>query len=220
MGLQLFGDSQGKVWIYEQATLHSSVNVLVPPPGSEWHSDAPDSMEQFGAECGSKELVALAPFGRGFVAITKGGFLAVCGMQRSGCGSPAALCCSLAVCCGSCSQRHWHTNHAKEWVLLVAAMTLCFVGRVGDRVFATDQLLRVPTCDDDCHLVALAAAADTAAVVNSRNEVYHVCPANVESSNKIDQLVGILPTDLEVRVLTCMRNVFDVQTVPALVNSA
>ena len=45
----------------------------------------------------------------------------------------------------------------------------------------------------------MAAAADMIAVVNAGNEVYHLCPSNLESDGKIDQLVGMLPTDLEVR---------------------
>jgi hypothetical protein len=78
MGFQLLGDSEGRVRIYEQNHLQSTVHVLVPPEGSEWRSTGPDALQNVNTECGSKALVGIASFGRGFVVVTHGGFLAVC----------------------------------------------------------------------------------------------------------------------------------------------
>ena len=90
LGLQLFGDSLGRVWLFEQMSHHSTISILVPPEGSEWYSRGADAVEQFQADAGNREVVALATFGRGFAAATKGGYVAVCGMRRTGC-TPALL---------------------------------------------------------------------------------------------------------------------------------
>jgi hypothetical protein len=70
--------------------------------------------------------------------------------------------------------------------------------RAGLRTFATEHLLQVPGCSDDCAPVSMAAAGDMVAVATKHNEVYYVSTAGLDMTLKVDGLVGILPTDLEV----------------------
>lgn len=85
LGLQLFGDSQGKVWVYESSTLHSTVAVLTQPEGSAWQPNGTDGSNVVEEESSSKELVGLTAFGRGFAAVSAGGYVAICGLQRGRC---------------------------------------------------------------------------------------------------------------------------------------
>jgi hypothetical protein len=67
------------------------MSVLSPPTGSELLDGQPGALERFEADCGSKELVSIVPFARGFAAVTRGGFLAVCGVMRKKCESSFSM---------------------------------------------------------------------------------------------------------------------------------
>jgi hypothetical protein len=85
IGFQLFGDSEGRVRVYEKNVLQSTLSVLSPPTGSDLLDGEPGALERFLVDCGSKELVSIVPFARGFAAVTRGGFLAICGVMRQKC---------------------------------------------------------------------------------------------------------------------------------------
>lgn len=85
MGFQLFGDSQGRVQVYEKNVQQSTLDVLAPPKDSALLDGQPGALERFQEDCGSPEIVAIVPFARGFAAATVGGYLSVCGVLRKKC---------------------------------------------------------------------------------------------------------------------------------------
>ena len=87
MGFELFGDSQGRVQVFEKNVHQSTVDVLTPPTDSALLDGQPGALDRFQENCGSAEIVAIVPFARGFAAVTAGGYLAVCGVLRRKCGA-------------------------------------------------------------------------------------------------------------------------------------
>lgn len=97
VGLQLFGDSLGCVRVYEQNNLQSTVCLLDPPANSEWSSEDEAAKERFAAECGDRAVASIVPFGRGFAAVTRGGFLALCNLVPGKC-APVSASLPVSVC--------------------------------------------------------------------------------------------------------------------------
>lgn len=69
---------------------------------------------------------------------------------------------------------------------------------VGAQAFVVEHLLKVPGCDDDVTPVAVAAAAQVVAVATSAQDVFTIVPSSLETAEKIQALVGTLPTESEV----------------------
>lgn len=84
MGMELFGDSSGKVWVFEQNALVTTMDVWTAADGPvQPAADLLDQQIESAWGDKSRSVLAMAPLGRGFVAVSESGTLSISG-QRQG----------------------------------------------------------------------------------------------------------------------------------------